>query len=116
MFLFTDFVPNPDTKYTIGWGFDGLVTLMIGSNMLLIAIRSFQLVVNGIRQSLTIRHNKNVMRKKRIKLIAEKPMMRQVSGFFLVSDLIYRDAAYGTESESEKESEERKGANQVVNL
>ena len=41
MFLFTDFVPNPDTKYTIGWGFDGLVTLMIGSNMLLIAIRSF---------------------------------------------------------------------------
>jgi hypothetical protein len=39
-----------------------------------------------------------------------------VSDFFKVSDLIYRDAAYGTERESEEEPEESKGTNQVVNL
>ena len=41
MFLFTDFVPDPDTKYMLGWGFNGLVGLMLGTNMFLISLRSF---------------------------------------------------------------------------
>ncbi len=76
MFLFTDFVPETDTKYMIGWMFDGLVGLMLGSNLFLITLRGFQLVVNTARKFLTIRRNKRILKAKGIKLRKPKAILR----------------------------------------
>jgi hypothetical protein len=45
LFLFTDFVPSPTTRYTLGWAFIGLQIANIGVNWLCLLYK----VLSGVR-------------------------------------------------------------------
>ena len=41
LFVFSDYAPNPEVKYMFGWGYNGLLALMIGLNLGLVGTLSF---------------------------------------------------------------------------
>ncbi len=81
MFLFTDFVSEPDTRSLVGWGFNGLIGLMLGANLLLISLRGFQLTVNTAKRYLAIRENMRIMEWHDIQMKEPLTMLRKATNF-----------------------------------
>jgi hypothetical protein len=88
----------------IGWGLNGLKGLMLGCNLFLISLRGFQLIVNTTNRYLAIKENMRIMEWHDIQLKKPLTMLRKAKNFLKVSDLVYLDKNYGTESSSEIDS------------
>jgi hypothetical protein len=47
-YLFTDLIPLQEDKYYIGWYYNGIVVTMIGANLLVIMMSTFQFLKEWI--------------------------------------------------------------------